>query len=201
LLLTFRFQASQLGDRGLKKYLFPQGRAMVCQPASSSRAYIPQYILSDNNGERFLKCQLDPSVRSLRFRVFPFDANDRLLQVMEVEDPVHNPGLSTTVPLPLNTAYVSLGLLEVNDKSFSCNMLEYSVVKMLIYLSSTVLMTLLEGLMIQQCLLYFAELFFAYSSVVKGGYGYTLFLSVIIGIVYALCVLRTHFIKGSRIQK
>ena len=55
LLLGPGFSATRIQDRGIKKYLFEQGRAMVCQPAPSVQMHIPQYILSDNNGERILK--------------------------------------------------------------------------------------------------------------------------------------------------
>ena len=200
-LLAFRFDATKIKDRGIKRYLFQNGRAIVYLPERHIRPYIPQYILSDNNGERFLKCMLHPSIRSVHYRVFPFDANDQPLQVLDVEDPARTPGLSLSVPLPLNTAYVSISLLEVNDKTFHSDVLRYSPVKMLVYLVTTIVLTVLEGHLFQQCLLFLADLLFAYSDVVTLGYGFCLFAAVIIGALYALIVLYTHFIKGSRIQK
>ena len=135
----------------------------------------------------------------MRYRIFPFDANDRPLQVLDVEDPVRTPGYSHSVPLPLSTAYISITPLEINDKPFRAARLHYSAVKILIYLLSTAILTLLEGLMFQQCLIFMADLLFRYSDVVSVGYGYTLFRALGIGTVYALIVLFTHFIKGSRI--
>jgi hypothetical protein len=200
-LLKFQFSATTIRDRGIKKYLFENGRAIVYLPDPAIRSYIPQYILSDNNGERFLKCLLNPEVFSLHYYVFSFDAQDRPVQVLEVEDPIPTRGVSKAVPLPLNTSYVTISLKNVNGKTFQSNKLGYSMIKMLVYLAITVTLTILEALMIKQGMLYLADLLFAYSDMASPNYGATLFTAMAIGIVYALIVVSTRFIKGSRINK
>lgn len=201
ILLIPGFSAAQIQDRGIKKYLFEDGRAMVCQPALDVRPYIPQYILSDNNGERFLKCKLHPGILSLKYRVLTFDVNDRPLQVLEVEDPVSTRGVAKAVPLPLNTAYVSLSLMDVNGKKVSGSPVAFSPIKLLIYLVSTVVMTVAQALMIKQALLFFADLIFAYSDTVSAHYGTTVFTALLIGTVYACFVFSTYFTKGSKLIK
>ena len=200
-LLGFHFSAADIKDRGVKKYLFADGRAIVYLPDPAIRTYIPQYILSDHQGERFLECMLNPTICSLRYRVLPFDAQDRPLPVLEVEDPVSTRGISKILPLPLNTAYVTIFLLDVNGKEFKNSLLNYSLIKLAAYGISTIVLTILEALMIKQCLLYFADLMFAYSDMVASGYFFTVFTAAIVGALYALIVLITHFIKGSRIRK
>ena len=201
LLLIPSFNAAHIQDRGIKKYLFEEGRAIVCQPAPAVRAHIPQYILSDNNGERFLKCMLSPQVYSLKYRVLTFDVNDRPLQVLDVEDPVKSRGVARSVPLPLNTAYVSISVMDVNGKKLPASPVAFSRVKLLIYLASTVAMTIAEALMIKQALVFFADLIFAYTDTVPAHYGTTLFTALLIGTAYALFVISTHFTKGSKFIK
>lgn len=201
LLLGYRFSPDNMRDRGVKKYLFENGRAIVCLPDPELRPYIPQYILSDHSGERFLKCMLQSGIFSLHYYVFAFDANDRQIQVLEVKDPVPVPGSSKAVALPLNTAYVTLSLINVNGKKFKNNKFWYPMVKIIAYLASTVALTIAEALMITTGMLYIADLLFDYSQLVSFSYGSTLTTAIILGGVYALIVLRTHMIKGSRICK
>ena len=102
-------------DRGLKKYSFDEGRAVVYEPAAESKRYVDQYIVSVNNGEKFLKCKVDPRVYSIEYDVIAFNAQDKALDVLTVTDLiVGKRELSSAVALPLETAYVSLLVKYVN---------------------------------------------------------------------------------------
>ena len=202
LLLKPHFGPEGIKDRGLQRYLFENGRAITYQPDPAILDYMPQYILSDNNGERFLKCKLDERVQSIAYRVLTFDANDRPLEVLKVEDPVQNSGTTRSVPLPLRTAYVSIDILQVNGiKIPSLHPINLRKRNVVIYVAITSLMTALMLLPLRQALLLAADLLFAYTDTVgsKGTIG--IFAALLLGAVYAGIVFLTHFVKGSKLNK
>ena len=198
LLLVPSFSAANIKDRGIQKYLYKEGRAIVYQPATAIRPYIPQYILSHNNGERFLKCMLHPHILSVRYRVLTFDSNNRPLQALEVEDPVKHTGLSAAVPLPLNTAFVSLCLLEVNGTTFRDSSVGLSRIKSLLYALLTIALTVPVAFSLQKDLFFLADLIFGYSQVVTPSYRTAIFSALVLGSVYACFVMSTHRTKGNK---
>lgn len=186
-------------DRGIQKFLFPQGRAIVYQPSVDIRPYIPQYILSDNDGQRFLKCNLDTRIKAIRYRILPFDADDRPLPILEIEDPVYSPGISHAVPLPMNTAYVSICLQEVNGARFSANgNVGLSLKKVAAYGLTTLILTVLESYALKQSLVFFANLIFGYWGVATLDFGRILLPALLLGI---LCAALVFFCQYSKDQK
>ena len=58
-LLTPTWGVGHKGDRGLKKYRYDNGRAVVYEPSFKMRAYVKQYLLSVNDGKKYIKCILN----------------------------------------------------------------------------------------------------------------------------------------------
>ena len=54
-------------DRGLKKYSYTDGRAIVYQPTSAVQPYISQYILSSNQGEKYIHLKASQTRNLCRF--------------------------------------------------------------------------------------------------------------------------------------
>lgn len=191
--------ALHIKDRGVKRQLFSQGRAIVCQPAVDMRAYIPQYILSDNDGQRFLKCKLDDRIKAIRYRVLPFDVNDRPLTILEVEEPILHPGTASAVSLPLNTAYVSLCVQEVNGvKLPSDGNVGFCRTKVLAYGLSTLLLTVVEAFALKQALASFASLIFAYCGTASADFGKILLPAILLGAVYAGFVFYLQYTRDRK---
>lgn len=101
-------------SRGIKKYTYDNGRAVVCEPPLKVRKYLHQYILSENSGDKFIKCKLDTRVTSVRYTVIPIDANEKILDIIDVEEMITDLGYTKAVILPSKTSYVNLILKEVN---------------------------------------------------------------------------------------
>ena len=201
-LLRVRGESKDIRDRGIQKYLFPRGRAIVYEPDYAIRKYIPQYILSTQNGERFLTCKLHRRVSSLQYTVSVFDADDRLLTVLDVSDPVEIPEIGRSVPLPYNTAYVSVSVNAVNGMAMSSHApISLSWTRIGIFAGSTILLTVIEALVIKRVLLLLADLLFAYSTKAPAGNGYTVFTALLIGIAYAAIVLLTHHARDTKYVK
>ena len=52
-------------DRGLKKYVYPSGRAIAYEPRAAYRKYVPQYLLLVEDGYKYIKCHVDDTVRKM----------------------------------------------------------------------------------------------------------------------------------------
>ena len=201
-LLKLQGQAKDIRDRGVRKYLFEQGRAIVYEPAFAIRKYISQYILSTQNGERFLTCKINRRVTSLQYSVSVFDADDRLLTVLDVSDPVDIPEMGRAVPLPYNTAYVSVSVKEVNGMAVASHApLSLSWIRIGIFALCTVVLTVIEALVVKSVLRFFADLLFSYSDKATVGNGYTVFTAILIGIFYAALVLLIHHSRDIKYVK
>ena len=103
-------------DRGIKKYVFNQGRAIVYTPDTKTQKYIPQYILSENNGEKFLKCQFDNRVVTAGYEITVFNSSDQVVDIINVYDTPDRGKNSRAVPLPLCTSYLNVSVIEINHK-------------------------------------------------------------------------------------
>lgn len=202
LLLIPKFRSADTGDRGIKKYLYEDGRAIVYEPTAQVRKHIPQYILSDNAGERFLKCKLDQRIRSIRYVVIAFDASGKVLDILNVSDPVENTGMAKAVPLPLSTAYVTLSVNEVNGvRMKSDRFLQLSVIKLAGFVLAALSFTVAEALLLKNTFLFFADFIMSYSKKVVIDNTYTIATALLIGLVYAAIVVCTYYSKHVKIAK
>ena len=101
-------------DRGIKRYAYEDGRAIVYKPTEENNKYIEQYILSAHGDEKFIKCKIHEEIRSLEYDVIVFDSRDKVVDVISVKDPVKQKGTTGAVSLPLETSYVSVTVRVVN---------------------------------------------------------------------------------------
>ena len=112
--LRARYEKTDVKDRGVKKYVFEDGRAILYEPSLSCRKYIKQYILSVNQGKKHIKCRIDDRIVSIKYEAAVFDAKDRLIKVIEICEPIRSAGESSAVPLPPQTSFVSVNVREIN---------------------------------------------------------------------------------------
>lgn len=160
LLLKPKFKGEEARDRGLKKYTFDGGRAIVCRPDVRSSKYIEQYILSSNNGEKLLKCKTDHRVHDLKYDVVCFDASDKVIDVLSVSDGVDENNCTNAVVLDSETAYVNVIAKTVNGAKVSKTpTIKYSSVPTTLYVVLSSLCTVVQVLMIKSVVLYFIDNF------------------------------------------
>lgn len=115
--MTARFRSRSPygeGDRGLRQVVFPQGRAVVYEPAPKMRLYMPRYALIKQEGCTFIRCQLHERVLHVRYDVVTYDRRGRLLDVVGVRELVTERGCTKTVRLPRDTAYARVILRQVD---------------------------------------------------------------------------------------
>ena len=105
----------ETSDRGLKKFKYPNGRAIAYEPHPRFRKYVKTYLLFTEDGYKYVRCKLDESVKDLKYSVVMFNNRNRVVDVIDVEE---NEILSTqTTPVRLHpdTSYVSLVLDTVDE--------------------------------------------------------------------------------------
>lgn len=108
------FNTAGNGDRGLKKYRYRNGRAIVYEPSFKMRKFVKQYILSLNEGRKYIKCKLDERIRSIVYDVIAYDADGVILDDILVSDLIRRKGYSSVAELPSETSYVHIIVREVN---------------------------------------------------------------------------------------
>ena len=113
LFLGFRHrEQSELG-RGIKKYVYLQGRAVLYEPHPTVRKFIPQYLLYTKEGYKYLLLRTDAAVRSISYTLTMIGNTGKVLDVLSLKEE-----LRSTPPQPFllhaDTSYVALSIREVN---------------------------------------------------------------------------------------
>lgn len=169
LFLKPRYRYSAEGDRGIRRYTFEGGRAIVYEPSVPYRKYLKQYILSANGAEKYIKCKFAPSVHKVVYDVVTFDSGDRVIETVRVREDIGYGGVSKSSMLPPRTSYAKVVIREVDEEPVNSEQLFYVPRSAVIGFTScvTVLMVA-EALLLYWVIASFANIFFAYSSFASG---------------------------------
>ena len=141
LILKMRYDVSAPVDRGLHKYVYPEGRGISYEPQPSVRKYINRYLLFTNNGYKYLKCRIDEGVHSLSYTVLMFNNKNKIIDAIDVESRGIYSGETENTQVHQDTSYVAVVLNSVNGEKARANSMQYYKIRdVLIYaLSMTVL--------------------------------------------------------------
>ena len=105
-------------DRGLKKFVHPEGRAVLYEPIPSVRKYVKSYTLFTNNGYKFFQCKTDSFVKELSYDLIQYDNKNRVVDVLKVQEALNEIGKSSPIMLHNATSYISFELIRVNELEF-----------------------------------------------------------------------------------
>ena len=114
--LKIKYTPGAPTDRGLRKYVFPEGRGIVYEPHPSIRRFVKLYILFVKDGAKYVRCKLADSVSFFGYAAVVFDNQNRVIDVVKVNDTVFADGTSRSVRLPKETSYIGFVLYSVNGK-------------------------------------------------------------------------------------
>ena len=183
-------------DRGIKKYRFDDGRAVVYEPELIYRKYVPQYMLFSKNKDKFIRCRINSNVRHIKYDVIAYDNNDKLIDVIGVDERLKHQKYTTSVLLPPETSYISFVLRRV-DNMFASNevKVKYSKKSLIICASLIVAATALLGLCVNYC---FSGLW-QFLIFDKLGNGEMFIKSAIIGVVAAALTIRAYTKKNVKV--
>ena len=140
-ILKIRYSVKTSRGRGLKKYVYPSGRGVSYEPAPTIRKYINRYLLFTDNGYKYLKCRLDEAVRDIEYTVVMFNAENKVIDLIDVKSKDITGGALAPVMIHGDTSYVEILLVSVNGKRLENEETTYyRLIDLLIYtLSSAVL--------------------------------------------------------------
>ena len=101
-------------DRGLKKFSYPDGRAIAYEPHPSFRKYVSRYLLFTEDGYKYISCKLDESIKKFKYSVVMFNNRNRVIDVIDVFEVRISSTETSPVMLHPDTSYVALVPDEVN---------------------------------------------------------------------------------------
>ena len=176
-------------DRGLKKYLYPSGRAVSYEPHPSMRKYIQRYILFTNNGYKFFKCRLGEGVREGCFSLIMFNNKDRVVDILDVEVSNHSQNETPMLQIHKDTSYVSVVVDSVNGKAIEhpC-LLECKLWKLLACVASATALNFLQLLFVRRVIEAYDEWFFESGITSALPTGKLLFVALLIGAITGVIV-------------
>ena len=112
-LLKIRYSVSGKLGRGLKKMVYPEGRAVVYEPHPSVRKYINKYLLFTVDGYKYLQSKIGEGVKTYTASIVVFDSKNRVIDNFEITENVST-SLSQPVKLHHKTSHIAYILTSVN---------------------------------------------------------------------------------------
>ena len=195
--LRIRHDLYEDPGRGLARYTFEDGRAVLYEPRPHLRKYVPQYLLIVKGGYKHLVCRINESIELLTYSVVMFNNRNRILDVLDVEETTN--GGSETAPLLLHgdTSYVALlptsfnGRLLPAEKRFYRTPLQYLLFFLLVF-AATLTLTLLLSTFATDALLAIAN----YDPELTRFYPAFRYASLVMGALSVLLVIKSSLKKG-----
>ena len=197
-----KYKGLKSNDRGLKRYTYEDGRAIVYKPAGETGKYIEQYILSANGDEKFVKCKVHDKVYCIEYDVIAFDSSDKVIDVIAVQDPIKTRGITSGVSLPLETSYVSVIARVVNRVRITKKpTITYSYRRVLAYSLIFSAFTTAEVMFIKNIINPFLEQYLHYSEIVgDNGDSAAMVITAVVSLVCAALVVRSHISDSIKIK-
>ena len=153
LFMRLRRVFGKSADRGIRKYVFPDGRCVVYEPDMKTRGYINQYELFSLKGTKYIKCKIDPAIRELCYYVLVYDNRDKLVDTLKIYESVRKNGFTRSVKLPHDTSYVNIVLYKVNSECVSKELpVSYSMTNVIAYSLCIVITTVIQAYVSQSLL-------------------------------------------------
>ena len=119
LLLKPRYNRAADGDRGVRRFVFEEGRAVLYEPCGRYRPYLKQYILSVQGEKKYVRCQFGGHVHAAVYDIIVFAGDGSVIDTVTVRERIFfaRKQISRAVLLPEETAYVKLVLRAVNGSA------------------------------------------------------------------------------------
>ena len=121
LFFGFRHVAERELGRGVKKFVYEDGRAVLYEPHPSVRKIIPEYLLYTNGGYKYVSLHIDPGVRTLSLTLTMLNNARRVIDVIDVRDTKREAHPIRPILLHADTSYIALTVREVNGLSLPCS--------------------------------------------------------------------------------
>ena len=149
-ILKVQFNENLSTDRGMAKFVFPEGRGVTYEPHPSYRRYVNSYILYSQNGYKYLKCKAAEEVKKLIYEIYMFDNKNRVVDVLRINETFPKSTIGLAIPMHSATSYVKFELLETDSVTFENRKCAYIDAKnVFIFRSLCVILSVLLALLIR----------------------------------------------------
>ena len=180
-LLKMHIDAGYTLGRGLKKFVYPDGRAVIYEPHPSMRKYVKKYALFTLDGYKYLQLCIDEKVKNYVARVVMFDNQDKILDVCEISEVSVAMRTPSPVKLHSNTSYISLSLLEANRTPMApLSFAKMRMRDMALYFIAVVVATFFQFVHLVATIDSLYDLSY-YDISIPGGYAFFILPAIIIG--------------------
>ena len=115
ILLRPKCDTDKMSDRGIKKYVYEDGRGILYEPEIAARRYVKQYIIFTKDGAKYFKCFTVDHVRHIKYDVLAFDNKNKLIEVLSVDELLRGANMTKALALPEATSYVSFALRSADN--------------------------------------------------------------------------------------
>ena len=114
LFLRTRYATEKNLGRGLKKYTYPTGRAVLYEPHPSVRKYLNKYLLFTKDGYKYLKCCFDSAVFEIKYKVVMLNNKNKVIDALSVTENMSHLKSTANIQLHQDTSYVAIIVENVN---------------------------------------------------------------------------------------
>ena len=118
-IMKLRIKSENTRDRGVKKFIYPNGRCILYETEFATRKYVSHYALYTEDGYKSIRCKVQSGINSLKYDVYTFDNKNNLIEIIAVEEVLGEDRYTSAVSLPPQTSYARFVLRKVDDKCFS----------------------------------------------------------------------------------
>lgn len=139
-----------VGDRGLRRYVFKGGRGIVYATIPSYHKYVDKYILYEKDGGKYVKCNVKKGVFALKYEIYTFDADSKLIDSITVDEKLISPCQTSNVKVNENTAYVRLVIRKLNNYQYDTEKTtKIKRSKIILFVITSLIVTVFESFVIR----------------------------------------------------
>lgn len=143
--LKVHYSVDRWLGRGIKRYKYPSGRAVVYEPHPQVRKYINKYAIFVNDGYKYLKCRLDRYVKTLKFEVIMLNNQNKVIDVLSVYARMNDEPETKELLLHPDTSYVAINIEAINEEAFRRTIRGYyTVPQLLLYFALIAISVFIE---------------------------------------------------------
>ena len=136
-------------DRGIKKFIYPDGRCILYEPELKVRDYVSSYAIYTENGYKWLKAKAAQGVRRIRFDVYTFNNKNELIDIIEGNALIGSDGYSGEMMLPPETSYARFVLRKADSRYASNEVIAvYAIWRYIVCAAVVAMATACESMLI-----------------------------------------------------
>lgn len=143
-LLKISYDVSPIMGRGLKKFVYPEGRAVLYEAQPDIRKYVERYALFTLEGYKYLQLTIGSGVKSYTASIVMLNNKNRVLDVISLSETTSGALRSRPTRIHGETSYVAISMTSVNGVELDSPAFAMTRLReILVYFIATALLSLL----------------------------------------------------------